>query len=155
MEISLLPLYSLPFLLNLSLSLVNWLFISTNSCAYYPADQNAFSDSFLTLQKWSGKIMICSLDTYVFMSFSVCCSLSLSLSIFYFFLPWTPVTFDTRYNWQQVWSLFKDSTEIILKAQNTLSDLCLNSPWQMIFNNRPIKKSANLCLVCTNFWSII
>lgn len=154
MEISLSPLYSLPFLLNLSLSLVNWLFISSNSCPYCPADQNAFSDSLLTLQKWSGKIMICSSDTSVFMSFSVCCSLSLSF-YFFFFYPvrqW-PLIPDIIGN---MFGAYSRTALRLFSRHRTLYLTCVWIPHdKWLSNNRPIKKSANLCLVCNNFWSII
>lgn len=82
-------------------------------------------------------------------------SLSVSLALSVLLAP-APVTFDTRYNWQHVWSSFKDSNEIILKAQNTQSDRYFEStvPNDVQIIDQNVKKnkadSGNLCLVCKN-----
>ncbi len=68
----------------------------------------------------------------------LCHILSLFLSHSVILAP-APVTFDSRFNWQHVWSSFKDSTEIILKAQNTLSDLYFE-----------FSVPNDFCLVCNN-----
>lgn len=153
MEISLLPLYSLPFLLNLSLSLVSWLFISSNSCPYCPADQNAFSDSLLTWQKLSGKIMICSSDTVMFLCHSRSVALYLFLFLFFFYpvRQW-PLIPDI------IGNMFGAYSRTALRLFSRHRMLYLTCVWilhaKWFSNNRPIKKSANLCLVCNNFWSV-